>query len=240
MGIMRILKKAIQGLLGKVGYRLQSTYDTVLDVDAQFIEIMKRAKPFTLTTKERIYALYKATEYIIKAGIPGDFVECGVWKGGSVMVMAQTLLALGVTNRRLWLFDTYTGMTELANEDYAFGVKDRNDHQKSDASFEEVRKNVLSTGYPEAMLTFVKGKVEETIPKSLPSKIALLRLDTDWYESTRHEMTHLYPQLVKNGVLIIDDYGAWAGAKKAVDDYFQAKPILLNRIDRDGRIGIKI
>ena len=237
---MKSLKNIIQALLGKVGYRLQSTYDSIVDVDMRFMEIYKRCKPFTLTTKERMYALYKATEYTIEAGIKGDFVECGVWRGGSVMVIAQTLLTLGVKNRKIWLFDTYTGMTELADEDYAFGVKDRDDYQKSDASLEEVKRNVLSTGYPSALFSFVKGRVEDTIPKTQPSIIALLRLDTDWYESTKHEMIHLYPLLSRGGVLIIDDYGAWAGAKKAVDDYIVQTPILLSRIDRDGRIGIKI
>ena len=240
IGIMHILKKTIQRLLGGVGYRLQSTYDSIVDVDTQFIEIMKRTKPFTLTTKERMYSLYKATEYIIKTGIPGDFVECGVWRGGSVMIIAHTLLSLGVTDRKIWLFDTYTGMTELSDNDYAFGVKDRNDYQKSDASLDEVKRNVLSTNYPADQFIFVKGKVEDTIPKSIPERIALLRLDTDWYKSTKHEMHYLYPLLTKGGALIVDDYGAWAGAKKAVDEYLMKQPILLNRIDRDGRLGIKI
>ena len=77
------------------------------------------------------------------------------------------------------------------------------------------------------------------IPKYLPGEIALLRLDTDWYKSTQHELIHLYPLLVGSGVLIIDDYGHWQGAKKAVDEYFSDKKILLNRIDYTGRISIK-
>lgn len=99
---------------------------------------------------------------------------------------------------------------------------------------------MLSTGYPETNIVFVKGKVENTIPEIVPEKIALLRLDTDWYESTRYGLTHLFPLITKNGILIIDDYGYWAGSKKAVDEYFSDKPILLNRIDSCGRIGIKI
>jgi len=75
----------------------------------------------------------------------------------------------------------------------------------------------------------------------MPGKIALLRLDTDWYESTAHELKHLYPLLVPGGVIIIDDYGHWEGARKAVDEYITAEklPLLLNRIDYTGRIGIK-
>jgi hypothetical protein len=105
-----------------------------------------------------------------------------------------------------------------------------------------VRKNVLSTGYPEKNIVFIEGDVLKTIPNTIPEKVALLRLDTDWYESTRHEMIHLFPLLVKSGVLIIDDYGFWRGSRKAIDEYIsEHKPvILLNRIDDTGRIATKI
>ena len=107
------------------------------------------------------------------------------------------------------------------------------------ASLGEVKRNLFSTGYPKENIIFVKGKVEETIPKKIPKKISLLRLDTDWYESTKHELVYLYPKISKNGVLIIDDYGHWQGSKKAVDENFKNKSILLSRIDYSGRIGIK-
>jgi len=109
------------------------------------------------------------------------------------------------------------------------------------ASLSEVKKNMFSTGYPQENLVFIKGKVEDTVPTRVPPQIALLRLDTDWYESTKHELNYLYPLLVKQGVLIIDDYGYWAGSKKAVDEYISQNnvPILLNRIDHTGRIGVK-
>jgi O-methyltransferase len=86
------------------------------------------------------------------------------------------------------------------------------------------------------------GKVEDTFPKDTPDKIAILRLDTDWYESTRHELIHLYPKLSIGGVLIIDDYGHWEGARKAVDEYINDNTlrILLNRIDYTGRIAVKM
>jgi hypothetical protein len=100
------------------------------------------------------------------------------------------------------------------------------------AGVQSVRKNVLSTGYPEEKLHLVQGKVEDTLPAAAPERIALLRLDTDWYESTRHELVHLYPRLVPNGVLIIDDYGDWVGAKEAVDEF-------LSRMDNTGRLIIK-
>jgi hypothetical protein len=98
-----------------------------------------------------------------------------------------------------------------------------------------------STGYPQNRVRFIKGRVEETVPGEAPEQIALLRLDTDWYESTQHELEYLFPRLAPGGVLILDDYGHWAGARKAVDDYIALHklPLLLCRIDMSGRIAIK-
>ena len=109
------------------------------------------------------------------------------------------------------------------------------------AGLDLVKRNVASTGYPMELVSFCKGRVEETIPTSAPPQIALLRLDTDWYESTKHELVHLYPRLVSDGVLIVDDYGFWRGARKAVDEYFRERheKVLLNRIDDTGRIAIR-
>lgn len=91
----------------------------------------------------------------------------------------------------------------------------------------------MNTGYDPAKLIFVKGKVEETLPESAPEKIALVRLNTDWYESKRHELVQLYPRVSAGGVLIIDDYGHWLGSQKATDEYFMKDqtPVFLNRID---------
>jgi hypothetical protein len=110
------------------------------------------------------------------------------------------------------------------------------------AALDDVRKNIVSTGYPEELCHFIKGKVVDTIPDKMPSDISILRLDTDWYESTRHELTLVFPQLKLKGVLIIDDYGHWEGARKAVDEYFARNKIsiLLNRIDYTGRVAIKV
>jgi O-methyltransferase len=100
---------------------------------------------------------------------------------------------------------------------------------------------VLGTGYPESRIHFVKGKVEDTLPDAAPRAIALLRLDTDWYDSTWHELVHLYPRVPDGGVVLIDDYGHWDGCRAAVDRYFQevATPIFLSRVDYTGRVGVK-
>jgi O-methyltransferase len=129
------------------------------------------------------------------------------------------------------------------------GMEGWSPHRKTDqssdwayASLEDVRANLESTQYSMNQVFFVKGMVEETLPATAPDSIALLRLDTDWYSSTRHELEHLYPRLSQNGVLILDDYGHFMGARKATDEYFKTlnMPPLLSRVDYAGRIAIKV
>jgi hypothetical protein len=222
------------------------------DFDPTFLPILQRCQPATMTSVERIYALYKAVEYLSAAQIPGDFVECGVWRGGSMMCAALTLLQAGDTSRRLYLYDTFTGMVPPDAVDIDFSGGSANDQLSAErrtedsriwayAPLETVRRNMASTGYPEDQFNYVCGPVERTIPATLPKSIALLRLDTDWYTSTRHELDYLFPRLVKGGVLIIDDYGHWQGARRAVEEYFAVSDtkVLLNRIDYTGRIGVR-
>ncbi len=110
-----------------------------------------------------------------------------------------------------------------------------------EAGIEDVRANLWITGYPRGKIHFVTGKVEDTIPGAIADHIALLRLDTDWYESTQHETRHLYPRLSGNGTLIIDDHGHWQGARKAIDEYFAASdaPVFLHRVDDTARLMVK-
>jgi O-methyltransferase len=221
-------------------------------VEDEFLQIYEKCRNYTATSWERMYALYKAVRYAIGSGLVGDFVECGVWRGGSVMMIAYTLLASGVTDRKLYLYDTLEGMSIPTTADVDSArhrpaeIRWRAESREKEnrwafAPLPEVQRNVYSTGFPESGVVFVKGRVEETIPRTLPEKISVLRLDTDWYASTRHELDHLYPRLTVGGVLIVDDYGHWLGAKEAVDEYFASHPpaILLNRIDYTGRVGIK-
>ena len=109
------------------------------------------------------------------------------------------------------------------------------------ATLDDVQHNMRATGYPQERVHYVQGKVKDTLLKQRPRSVACLRLDTDWYESTRHELEHLFPRLASGGVLILDDYGFWAGQKKAVDEYFAAHGItlLLKRIDANARLAIK-
>lgn len=223
------------------------------DADPAFMSLHEQVCPFTMTSTERLYAMYKATEYVSKAGISGSIVECGVWRGGSMMMAALTLLACGDRSRKLVLFDTFAGLPKPnADEDVdLWGHSQYNEwtrHRRSDtssdmafASLEEVRANIASTGYPMENVVFVKGMVQDTLTCNLPEAISLLRLDTDWYESTVCELENLYPSLSKNGVLIIDDYGHLRGQRKAVDEFFARcnEHVLLHRIDYSGRMAIK-
>jgi O-methyltransferase len=223
------------------------------------VEVLERVRPYTLTSAERLVALMDATAYVVRRGIPGALVECGVWRGGSVLAMIDTLQRLGVADREIRLYDTFEGMTRPSQLDsspfeqeqsaLATWARDENEGRRPwDWAFrseifnlEQVRDLIYSTGYPRDLIHFVVGPVEETLPAQAPAQISLLRLDTDWYESTRHELLHLYPRLSEGGALIIDDYGHWEGARRAVDEYFasDAETVLLARVDYTGRMGVK-
>lgn len=241
----------ISKLLKPFGYKIakvQKEEDFIND--PTFLKILKACQPYTMTSIERMYALYNAVTYIVKNNIAGSFVECGVWRGGSSMMIALTLKELGVSNRAIYLYDTYEGMSEPTADDVDFRggqakeLMEQNVENKQNsvwclADLNDVQNNMRLTGYPQDLVHFVKGKVEDTIPATMPdAPIALLRLDTDWYESTAHELKYLYPLLIQKGVLVIDDYGHWEGCKRAVDEYFNGS-LLLNRIDYTGRIAIK-
>lgn len=243
----------INKILNKAGLKLSIVFNQHLDKnDKAFIEIYEKCRAYTMTSIERMYSLYKAVEYIVKLKIPGDMVECGVWKGGSSMLIASTLLKMNETTRKIYLYDTYAGMNKPTEKDIDFlgrpAIREWKSNQKDSfnkwaySALEETRYNLFKTGYPREKLIFVKGKIEEIVLKIIPDKIALLRLDTDWHDSTYHELYHLFPRLIVNGVIIIDDYDFFRGQREAVDKYFNENNInmLLNIIDGTARIGIKL
>lgn len=215
--------------------------------EREFLSAWKRCRPYTMTSLERMYSLWQAARHVAAAPVEGDLVECGVWKGGSAMLAALALLSAGESRRVLWLYDTFTGMSAPTERDVDLAGRDAGAQWRTaanrggwcSASLEEVRAAMLSTGYPVDRLRLVAGNVEQTLPAQAPERIALLRLDTDWYESTRHELVHLWPRLAPGGVLIVDDYGHWRGARRAVDEYFARQPVLLNRVDYTARLAVK-
>lgn len=216
-------------------------------------QIRDSVAAYTMTSDERIYSLINAVSYVIEQRIPGALVECGVWRGGSMMVIARTLMHYQVTDRDLYLFDTFQGMTAPGSVDVDYdGNKAATKYDAtssnptgkrwSEASLEDAQSNLASTGYPTERIHYCVGPVEETLPDSAPAHVALLRLDTDWYQSTMHEMIHLYPVVAQHGIVIIDDYGHWRGSKEAVDEYIRDNGVrcFLHRIDYTGREFVKL
>ena len=231
---------------------------TVGPVDDATRHILERARPFTMTSWPRLMATIDAVDYVVRRAVPGSFAECGVWRGGMVLAMVLRLQQLGVNDRDIYLFDTFEGMTkptELDTSEYdkpalaTWSEAEADGRPAWDGAFtpdvyraEDVTRLITDTGYPAERIHVVIGPVEDTIPAQAPAApIALLRLDTDWYESTKHELVHLYPSLTSGGVLLIDDYGHWDGCRRAVDEYFAAAapPLLLSRIDYTGRMAVK-
>jgi O-methyltransferase len=244
------LRAAGSRALGALGYELRRSDSLgVADISAEHRALFERVSPYTQTSLERVVALADAVEYVVRRDLPGDFVECGVWRGGSAMTIALTLSRLGIRDRTLWLYDTFGVMPPGGEHDRDHAGRSvtgdtldavNNASHTTGLTLSEVRRAMASTGYPPELVECVPGLVEETIPHTAPQRIALLRLDTDWYDSTRHELVELYPRLEPGGVLIVDDYGHYAGARKAVDEYFASDPILLSRIDYTGRLAIKV
>lgn len=201
------------------------------DFDDELKDIITAARPYTMTSNDKLHALITATRHIRDHKIPGAVVECGVWRGGSMHAVARTLLAGGDTERELYLFDTFEGMPPPEDKDVrtdgrtAQELLDEGTREQTIwayASLEDVKAGFGTVPYPAEKVHFVQGKVEDTIPlEDGPEQIALLRLDTDWYSSTKHELEHLYPKLVSGGILILDDYGWWQGARQATDEWLQ-------------------
>jgi O-methyltransferase len=224
------------------------------DYGPEIERTIRQVRRHTMTTPRRIAALCNSVEYVVGSRVPGAIVECGVWRGGSMMAAALTLLRLGATDRDLYLFDTFRGMTPPGEEDvfsaydgYSLTRRWRR-RQRDDGvnewhyvRAERVHAALLSTGYPADRIHLVEGRVEDTLPERAPEPVAILRLDTDWYRSTKHELEHLYPRIAPGGVVIIDDYGHYEGARRAVSEYLaeSGERLLLNRIDYTARVGVK-
>jgi len=212
--------------------------------------LIRTVRPRTMTSPIKLYSLIQSIRYIVDAGLPGDVVECGVWRGGSMQAAAWTLLACGDSSRHLYLFDTFEGMPPPTDDDRRAAdgssaadlleQRDKSHAVWAYAGLDDVREAMAETTYPADRVHFVQGMVEDTVPAGAPEQIAVLRLDTDWYASTRHELEQLYPRLVPGGVLILDDYGHWEGARKATEEFLASlDDSLLLLPMATGRIAVK-
>ena len=243
------LLRAAAWALGPVGHRAQVVglgcgvvdYDSCPDLDPAAKATADAVRPFTMTSTERIFAVVEAVRYISRFHIPGAVVECGVWRGGSTMAAARTLIECGDDRRDLWLFDTFEGMSAPQEIDRdlegraaadLLAAEDRDTSLVwAHAELSEVEANLRTTGYDPARLHFVKGPVEHTVPDRAPQQIALLRLDTDWYESTRHELAHLWSGLARTGYSSSTTTGTGKAPAVPSTSIVAAsdRPILLNR-----------
>lgn len=252
---MRPARRLLDAALQRRGYQLvrRSAGDPRTppwDFSPSARQLFEQVRDYTLTSPERVLALHEAVRHLVTAEVPGAIVECGVWRGGSMMAAAQTLVDLGVTDRELFLYDTFEGPPTPTEEDiakdphrYAESAPEQADGPQVPVVLQllpvdEVKQVMRTTGYPEARMHFVAGDVQHTIPVESPDEIALLRLDTDSYSSTRFELEQLYPKVADGGIVIIDDYASYRGARDATDEFFAAQGIkpLLHRIDPASRM----
>ena len=256
---MAILKRYIKSILSAAGLDVRkksnvNRYRFPVELNEEEKKILSYVaeRKITMTSYERLATTLMACKHVIERGIEGSFVECGVWRGGNAIVAAATF-KLYKCQRRVYLFDTFEGMTVPTDEDSAIdGTPARDtfeEHKTSThnewcyASLDEVKNNFAEAGLLSENVMFVKGDVIEALDdaQNLPERVSVLRLDTDWYASTKKELEVLYPRLSIGGVLMIDDYGHWTGSKKATDEYFASikKRPFLQYIDYTGRVGIK-
>ena len=224
----------------------------ISDYEKQCIESIVDKK-LSMTGRGRLVALAMAVRYVAENKIPGDFVECGVWRGGAAILAQKLFYHYGDKNRKFYLYDTFTGMTEPSNLDKDASTEklaklfnpglDEQGLGWCECSIDDVKSNIVSEGGDLSAYNLIMGDVCDTLRNEIPHKCAILRLDTDWYESTRIEMEVLYPRLVQGGVLHVDDYGHWTGSRRAVDEYFEnhgkyQKP-LFSVVDKSCRSAIK-
>lgn len=205
-------------------------------------ELARELQPYTKSTPLRMASMYDAIETVDKEKIPGDVVECGVWRGGNIL-MARMMSP----SRLCWLYDTFEGMPEPHHTlDVKRPREDGRDAEKAidrwrlkksfgtlwDAiSLEEAQRPFRDMGLFENT-QWIVGEIELTLfSQSIPERIAILRLDMDWYNPTKAALEALYPRLTTGGFLIVDDYGHWMGCKKAVDDFFGGRPEQMEFID---------
>jgi O-methyltransferase len=248
-------KELISKMFSALGYKIiaKNTFNYDLDLTDQEKKILNYVLKNILImgTIDNLAATILAVRYVCQNKIKGDFVECGVWRGGHGIAAALTF-DLYKSKNKVICFDTFLGMTKPTDDDSRiynkvkaitkFNSSSRETHNEwCYASFEEVENNFLRAGVSKDNFQLIKGDVAETLPIFKVDAISFLRLDTDWYESTKVELKYLWPLLSVNGLLVVDDYGHWQGSKKAVDEFFQSNPtILFHATDYRTRSGIKI
>jgi hypothetical protein len=246
---LKNIKNLVNNVLGVLGLEVIRLVRHVpkfpVESSEEDIRLLEDCLPYSMTNPIRMWALLTAIKHVEKNQIAGDFVECGVWKGGCLALMMKA--QAGPSTRTVFGFDTFSGMTDPGIHDV--------DIFSGQVSLEDIEKYENKYSYPGKLVVeknladldcntdvrLIEGDVALTLKntKNLPSKISILRLDTDFYESTKVELEVLFPLLSDGGILIIDDYGHYEGARRAVDEYFRGKNYLLHYVDYTCRLVVK-
>tara|TARA_Y200000002_G_C22663537_1_gene656907 strand:+ start:952 stop:1716 length:765 start_codon:yes stop_codon:yes gene_type:complete len=253
-----MIKKWIQSSFGKIGLRiikLENEFSNKIPIEAsnEERELIELTKKYSMNGSLRIWTLITALKKILENNIEGDFVETGVWKGGNLILIKKYIQKYQAKEKKIFGYDTFEGMPEPTNNDKDFKNINASDYFNnknklenftsfnSQINLDQVQKNFIEATGDSKNLFLVKGKTQDTlsIKTNIPDKIAILRLNTCFYESTKLELEILYDKLQKGGYLIIDDYGYWKGAKLAVDEFFKNQKINLHFVDHTCRFLIK-
>lgn len=217
--------------------------DVLLDAgemvsQSSFARMHRLVRPYTVLGHARLLALHRAVRQVVERRIPGEIVECGTARGGSAALLALTLKDLGA-DRRVWVFDTFEGLPTPtardrdATEAWHYAGTHRGDLFSVQELFE--RLGILG------QCRFIKGLFKDTLAGSGIGAIAVLHIDCDWYESVRVCLEQLYDRVSPGGIIQIDDYGHWAGARTAVEEFLlgRAPDACLRWVDYTGRQLIK-
>ena len=248
-----IIKNTINKIIKNLGFEIINKNQNIIEMTAYDEKLIKSVSPYSMTPKIRMFTLLQSLRYLKNKNIVGDYVECGVWKGGNLILFKKFLEDEYNSNNKkikIFAYDTFEGMTEpdendidLLNNYNASSIlkkSKKNSHIWGICSLTQVKKNLCELTNIDN-INFINGPVEETLEdeSNLPEKISLLRLDTDWYSSTKIELEKLYDKVLPGGIVIIDDYGHWGGSKKATDEFFSNKFVWLHYVDYSCRLIIK-
>jgi hypothetical protein len=233
------------------------------DLEEEAREAIRIVRSHTMLSYERLITLYQQAAHCERARVPGCFVECGTWKGGAVAIMALANLRHGDRRRPLHLFDSFEGIPEpdegadgekAAREVRSVGGAARGRLSPVEGFYErfadgvgtlEINRRLMEeiVRYDPAYLRYHKGWFQDTVPRDAAGvgPVAILRLDGDWYASTKVCLEHLYGNVVPGGFVVVDDYGHYPGCRKAVDEFLEREGIrpFLTHIDYTGRYWIK-
>lgn len=250
----KTMKKTMKKITRSLGFELTkiSRENPFEDYDygAEAYQALSINKENSMMPEVNLITLYEQAVYCEKFDVAGDFVECGVWKGGAVGMMAMANLTHGKKRRKLHLFDAFDDICEpdplLDGEKAMSDVKRLSDKESSEikgdikaiegiydsmgghGTMDECNELLSDKiGYDENYILYHKGWFQHTIEKESKNieKIAILRLDGDWYDSIKIPLTFLYDKVEKGGLIVIDDYGYYEGCTKAVDEFLGARSI---------------